>query len=158
MNTGKRTFADVLKNPSAALNPGMDPQPLIRKDQRVRLSEDAKKNLRAAIKGKPMILHAKSSSPIVKVGDVKASAEPPKVMKSSQPVVLATASDWVVPGSVMRSVFSDMKDGSNQFSSVHVLKSDEIGAIVREGRRENPIDICDDSDEGELSCHEDLAD
>ena len=25
MNAGKKTFADILKNPSAALNPGMDP-------------------------------------------------------------------------------------------------------------------------------------
>ena len=78
-------------------------------------------------------------------------------MKSSQPVVLATASDWVVPGSVMRSAISDMKDGSNQFTSVRLLKSDEIRAIVREGRRENPIDICDDSDEGDLSCDEELS-
>ena len=27
---------------------------------------------------------------------------------------------------------------------------------MREGAMENPIDICDDSDEGELSCHESL--
>ena len=64
MNSGKRTYVDVLKNPSAALNPGMDPTPLIRKDGRVRLSDSAKTNLHAAIAGKPMILHSKPATPV----------------------------------------------------------------------------------------------
>ena len=28
-----------------------------------------------------------------------------------------------------------------------MLNSDEIGSVVREGRMENPIEVCDDSDE-----------
>ena len=49
MNSKKVTYADVLKNPSAFLNPGLEPRPLIPKATRVRLSEDAKKKLREAI-------------------------------------------------------------------------------------------------------------
>ena len=71
MNSGKMTYADVLKNPSAALNPGLDPKPLIRKEQRVRLSENAKTNIRAAIKGKPMIPLSTQEPSVVKVDAVK---------------------------------------------------------------------------------------
>ena len=63
MNSQKRTYADVLKNPSATLNPGMDPQPLIRKPQRVRLSDDAKKKLCAnSHSAKPLIHYAKPTT------------------------------------------------------------------------------------------------
>ena len=50
MNSGKRTYGEVLKNHSAALNPQLTAVPLIPKPPRVRLSEEAKKNLRAIIK------------------------------------------------------------------------------------------------------------
>ena len=86
----------------------------------------------------------------------KPTAASQSVTNSSQPLVLATASDWVVPGSVI----GDSICGSgikSSFTSVQVLKSDEIGSVVREGRMENPIEVCNDSDEGELSCHLALA-
>ena len=50
MNPMKPTHADVLKKPSAYLNPGMDPTPLIPKATRVRLSSEAKTKLREVIK------------------------------------------------------------------------------------------------------------
>ena len=50
MNPRKITYADVLKNQSGYLNPGMDPTPLIPKAPRVRVSDDAKAKLRAVIK------------------------------------------------------------------------------------------------------------
>ena len=45
MNPKPLTYADVLKNQSGFLNPGMNPVPLIPKAPRVRLSEDAKVKL-----------------------------------------------------------------------------------------------------------------
>ena len=53
MNNSKLTYADVVKNPSAFLNPGMHPTTLIPKAQRVRLSVEAKKKLRSAIHNQP---------------------------------------------------------------------------------------------------------
>ena len=49
MDARKLTYADVLKNQSGYLNPGMNPTPLIPKAPRVRLSDDAKAKLRAVI-------------------------------------------------------------------------------------------------------------
>ena len=67
INTQKRSYADVLKNPSVVLNPGMHPQPLICKTQRVRLSEYiAKKNLHAAIQGQPMVKNDEPVTPVMK--------------------------------------------------------------------------------------------
>ena len=49
-----------------------------------------------------------------------------------QPITLATASDWVVPGSVIGD--SIIASGVNSsFASVRVLKSEEIGCIARKG-------------------------
>ena len=134
MNTQKRAYADVLKNPSACLNPGMDPQPLIRKDQRVRLSDSAKKNLHAAIKGKPMILHAKPATPVIKVKSVT---------NVSQPLALATASNWVVPGNLIQSAIDETKKES---ASVNILPSGQIGLLSRGSVKNDPIDVCSDSD------------
>ena len=50
MDPRKITYADVLKNQSGYLNPGMDPTPLIPKAPRVRLSAEAKAKLREVIK------------------------------------------------------------------------------------------------------------
>ena len=36
-------------------------------------------------------------------------------------------------------------------STVRKLKSEEIGSVVREGMKENPIDVCDDSDNEQYS-------
>ena len=87
MNAGKRTYADVLKNPSAALNPGMDPQPLIRKAQKGKLSEAAKLNLRAAIKDKPMVDIPKGEDLVLKAPESVKS-----LMELTRPLVLASAS------------------------------------------------------------------
>ena len=86
MNSQKQTYTDTLKNPSAALNPGMDPQALIRKEVRVRLSDDAKKNLRAAIKGKAVKKSENPTNPVVRI------YEPVKsLMEMTKPLVLASA-------------------------------------------------------------------
>ena len=61
-----------------------------------------------------------------------------------QPLMLATASDWVMSGSVMREAIYGAKSVS---SSVRLLKPEELGSVVREGMKENPIDVCDMSDD-----------
>ena len=55
MNPSKRSYAEVLKTPFPALNPRLRAESLIAKPTRVRLSEDAKANLRAAIRGEPIL-------------------------------------------------------------------------------------------------------
>ena len=55
MNSRKMTYTQVLKNQSEALNPRMAARPLIPKAPRVRLTEEAKKNLRDAINDKHLL-------------------------------------------------------------------------------------------------------
>ena len=158
MNPSKIAYADVLKNQSGYLNPGMDPTPLIPKALRVRLSDEAKAKLREAIKEErkpeltPRVELKKEKAPKAE----KVKKLPPKPTAVMQPITLATASDWVVPGSVIGD--SIIASGVNSsFASVRVLKSEEIGSLVREGGMKNPIDICGNSDEAELSCDEVLS-
>ena len=47
------------------------------------------------------------------------------------------------------------KKEANSLSSVRLLTSEEMSHVVCEGRKENPIDVCDDSDE-DLKCSEKL--
>ena len=54
MNPSKLTYADVLKSSSSFLNPGLPVRAIEPKRLRERLSEDAKKRLRAAIHDQPM--------------------------------------------------------------------------------------------------------
>ena len=140
MNSGKRTYADVLKNPTSALNPGMDPQPLLRRDQRVNLSESAKANLRAAIKGKAMVKSDTPTSPVLKFHTPVKS-----LMEQSSRLVLASASAGILPSFVMDD--RCFMQASVNSAAVSLLKPNEIGAIVREGMKENPIDVCDESDD-----------
>ena len=65
--------------------------------------------------------------------------------------VFAKASDWVVPGFIMSESINGTKKSS---SNVSLLKPEELTATYREGRKENPIDVCDDSDEESLKCSE----
>ena len=146
MNSETRNNADVLKNHSVALNPGLDPHPLIRKPQRVRLSESAKKSLRTNIHDKkPMVLCGKPPTLVTSVDDVKKEGIPNEkseavkaVMNVTQPLVLATASDWVLSGSDMSRVIYDVRKEEKSTSAVRLLNSDELGNVVREGRMENP--------------------
>ena len=57
MSNQKLTYADILKNQSGFLNPGMDPTPLIPKAPRVRLGEEAVQKLRGFIHGDPHGTH-----------------------------------------------------------------------------------------------------
>ena len=161
MESKKVTYADVLKNPSAFLNPGMHPTPLIPKAQRVRLSEEAKKKLRSVIYNQPK---SEVTEPVNDEAidlDVKKQGRPVKkpesvkaVTNCSQPLVLATASDWIVPGNIISSAINESK---KEVSSVRLLNPKEIGSVVREGMKENPIDVCEDLDEEELKCSENFS-
>ena len=119
MNSEKRTYKEMLMNYSTSLNPGLDPHLLLRKEGRVQLSDRAKKNLRAAIAGKPTIVQPQQlptvlptecemgylEEPIVKEPVKPRGVSKKERVKSvthvSKPVILATASDWVGPGSVL---------------------------------------------------------
>ena len=65
--------------------------------------------------------------------------------------------DWVMSGSAMSSAIYAVKKEEKPLSNIRLLKSEEIDFVVREGRVENPIEVCDDSDEGGLSCDESLS-
>ena len=114
MNPSKLTYADVVKNPSGFLNPGMDPTPLIHKPTRVHLSMEAKKKLRSVIYNQPK---SEVTEPVNDEAidlDVKKRGRPVKkpesvkaVTNCSQPLVLATASDWIVPGNIINSAIND---------------------------------------------------
>ena len=127
MNPKNVSYADVVKNHSGFLNPGMHPTPLIPKAPRICLSEEAKAKLRAAIKEEPI------AEPAVRLGvksegqpksektnhkSAKSAKHPQSITNSHQPLVLATASDWVVSGSAMRSAIYDMKKEEKSLSSV----------------------------------------
>ena len=159
MDPKKVTYADVVKSSSAFLNPGLEPRPLIPKAPRVRLSEEAKLKLRAAIHGDPSSDTTDSKvegviQPVLKTEKRRKSGKPKQfvykepaplpITNCSQPLILATASDWVMSGSVMREAIYGAKSVS---SSVRLLKPEELGSVVREGMKENPIDICDMSDD-----------
>ena len=141
MNPLKLTFADVMKNASAFLNPGMDPTPLIPKAPRVRLSEEGKLKLRAVIYNQPesetieVANNVESNNARVKKRgqsnkSVKTQVESVKQFTNcSQPLVLATASDWVASGKVVASA---------------------ICSFARGSVKDDPIDVYDDSDKDEL--------
>ena len=44
---------------------------------------------------------------------------------------LVTASDWVVPGSLMSSAIYNVKKEERSASSVRLLKSEELDVVVR---------------------------
>ena len=82
----------------------------------MKLSEAAKANLRAAIRNKPAITHSKQRKSVLKVGSPKKNVGSPKVKETMmtatnvfQPLVLATASDWIVPGNLMSSAILGSK-------------------------------------------------
>ena len=117
----------------------MNPTPLIPKPPRVRLSEEAKAKLRSAIKDESNVevkleKDAKPLKPTRKSSKEKTAPQP--VTNCSQPLVLATASDWVMTGSDMRKAIYGMKEEPTSLSSVRLLTSEEIGTVVREGRKE----------------------
>ena len=142
MNSGKKTYGEVLKNHSAALNPQLTATAVVPKAVRVRLTEDAKKNLRNAINDKPMVLSAKPTNPVV------ASEKRVKsLMELTRPVVLASASAGILPGFMLDDRY--VMQSSVNSASVSLLKSEELGAVVREGHKENPIDVDDDDDSSE---------
>ena len=120
------TYADVLKNQSGYLNPGMEPTPLIPKAPRVHLSDEAKAKLREVIKEeqnpdlKPHVELKKEG--VSRVERVKKLPSKPTII--TQPITLATASDWVVPGSVIGDsiIASGVK---SSFAAVRLLKSNQ---------------------------------
>ena len=128
MNPSNRTYADVVKKSSALLNTGMDPTPLIPKVPRVHLSEDAKSKLRLAIKSESNteVKAEKSVKSVKSTGkSSKEKAGSNHVINSSQPLILATASDWVMTGSDMRKAIYDMKKEPTSLSAVRLLTSEE---------------------------------
>ena len=140
MNPQKPTYGEVLKNKSAALNPRMNATALIPNAPRVRLTEESKKNLRAMIHDKPTVKPAKPNNQVVNVYD-----EVPTLMAMTQPLVLAGASAGVLPKFCMDNRLF-MQTSVNS-AGVHLMQSNEIQKTVREGVKENPIDILDNSDE-----------
>ena len=163
MESPKLSYADVLKNASSYLNSSL-PVRLVPTAPRTRLSEEAKAKLRAVIHEESSSTEIKKSNePLItemkrekqtKLVQGKRGVCQESVTNHSQPLILATASDWVMPGSVMRSAIYDVKKEEKSVYSIRLLKSDEIGVVVREGKLENPIEVYDDSDEGDLSCDE----
>ena len=95
MNPVKRTYAEVLKTPFPPLNPRLTAEPLVAKPTRVRLSKKAKANLRALIRDEPIspLTEGKHEAVIY----ANESAQPPQVV-NTQPLMLTTASDWVMSG------------------------------------------------------------
>ena len=81
MNPRNITYADVLKNQSGYLNAGMNPTPLIPKPSRIRLSEEAKAKIRAAIKDDPK----PEATPLVESKTEKVRKTKKAKMKDSKP-------------------------------------------------------------------------
>ena len=165
MDSRKMTYADVLKNQSGYLNPGMDPRPLIPKAPRVRVSEEAVQKLRATIHGKSEL--AATSEPSNRPessnqpecvekkrrGPNRASAE----QSPNQPLILASASAGLLPKVVLDG--RCFMQSSVNSAYVSLLNPNEISRSVREGVMENPIEVADDSDNetvklGENECHD----
>ena len=65
----------------------------------------------------------------------------------SQPLVLATASDWVASGKVVTSAIYDIK---KEGSYVELMTPEKIGSFARGLVKDDPIDVYDDSDKDEL--------
>ena len=150
MNPMKPTHADVLKNASFYLNSSL-PVRLVPIAPKTRLSDEGLTKLRSFINEKPNPTAMKSEKRTKSAKgnrEVREESEP----KTTQPLILATASDWVVRGNVVSSAIYD-KD----VREVRMLKSEEIGSVVMEGRMENPIEVCDDSDEEKLKCDDSLV-
>ena len=140
MISGKKTYSEMLKNHSAALNPKLTAVPLIPKPPRVRLTEQAKKNLRAIMKDEPTMNNGKPTNPVV------ASHERVKsLMELTQPLVLASASAGILPSFVLDN--RRFMQSSVNSAAVHLLNPNEIQNTVREGNKENPIDVGDDSED-----------
>ena len=120
MSSKKLSYAEVLKNQAGFLNPGMHPTPLIPKAPKVRLSKEALTKLRAFIHDEP-----KSTSD--DKNPKPETAEPKPAAKCSKPLMLATASDWVVSGSAMSSAIFDNK---NDVKSRMVHQSEPLAYIL----------------------------
>ena len=77
----------------------------------------------------------------------KKGGRPPKVPEKqtmNQPLVLASASAGILPGFVVGNC--QFMQSSVNSAGVSLLKPNELVKIVREGAKENPIDVEDDSD------------
>ena len=145
MSNQKLTYADILKNQSGFLNPGMGPTPLIPKAPRVRLGEEAVQKLRGLIHGTPNL--AVTSEPSNQPEPIEKKRGAPKVsakQSSNQPLVLASASAGILPGFTLND--RHVMQSSVNSSYVSLMNHNEIGRIVREGVMENPIEVVDDSD------------
>ena len=147
MSNQKLTYADILKNQSGFLNPGMDPTPLIPKAPRVCLGEEAVQKLHGFIHGTPN-LSVTSATPNQPESIEKKRGKPPKVysakQSSNQPLVLASASAGILPGFTLND--RHVMQSSVNSSYVSLMNPNEIGSVVREGVMENPIEVLDDSD------------
>ena len=77
------TYADVLKNQSGFLNRAFAPRPLIPKAPRIRLSEEAKMKIRAAIKDEPSVDSEHKKGDAATHPQVK-SGKPTKPVKSNR--------------------------------------------------------------------------
>jgi len=140
MSARKMTYAEVLKNKSAALNPRLSATPLLPKAPRVRLTEEAKANLRAIIHDKPTVMSNKPTNQVV-----NSYEEVPSFMSMARPLVLAGASAGILPSFCMDN--RQFMQTSVNSAGVHLLQPNEIQRTVREGVKENPIDVVDNSDE-----------
>ena len=145
MTPTKRTYAEVLKTPFPALNPRLESEPLIRKPVRANLTKEAKANLRAMMKDKPI---APLKQPAVMF---------PGGFRKPQQVTLATASDWVMSGATLINSFNPHQKEENTSASVRLMQPNEITSVIREGKLENPIEVCDDSDVETLKYDESLV-
>ena len=139
MHSAKMSYTSVLKNQSAALNPQLTAKALIPKAPRVRLTEKAKKNLRAVIKGEPTVKDEKPTNQLEVVTDPVKS-----LMELTRPVVLASASAGLLPGFVLDDRY--VMQSSVNSACVSLLKPNELGRVVIEGHVENPINVDDDSE------------
>ena len=113
MESKKLTYAEVLKNQSGYLNVGMEPRPLIPKAPRVRLSEEALTKLRSVISNESTV---KPTSEVKKSKGKNSNPKattPTPTNNNSGPLILATASDWIVSGKVMSSSVYDKKSDDN---------------------------------------------
>ena len=118
MESQKLSYADVLKNSSSYLNSSL-PVRLVPKAPKTRLSDEAVTKLRSFIheKPKPTKINREKRTKVVK-GTREAREE--SEVKPAQPLILATASDWVVPGSLMSSAIYDVKKEERSASSMKI--------------------------------------
>ena len=136
MSARKMSYNEVLKNQSAALNPRLNAKPLLPKAPRVRLTEEAKANLRAIIDNKPTVMSKKPTNQVV-----NSYEEVPTLMAMTRPLVLAGASAGVLPSFCMDNRLF-MQTSVNS-AGVRLLKPNELVDTFVEGKKENPIDVCD---------------